>query len=106
MPFLDKIGWQICRLATASLLVVLPATTGWASGVDTPKPCSRQSTRQEKIDIGWTNSDSSPGDPTHNASKDGNSTAPLGTSRDDGYPNTTYTYSTGASATSSFCPTL
>jgi hypothetical protein len=49
MILLDKFGWQICQPIAIALLVG-SSVTGWASEAETLKPCTRQSTRQERED--------------------------------------------------------
>src|SRR5258708_6605278 len=49
MLLLDKFGWQICQPIAIALLVG-SSVTGGASEAETLKPCTRQSTRQERED--------------------------------------------------------
>src|SRR4029077_13245127 len=50
MLLVDKFGWQICRPVAIALLVGSSVNAGWASDAETLKPCTRQSTWQERED--------------------------------------------------------
>jgi len=47
---LDKFGWQICQPVAIALLVGSSVNVGWASDAETLKPCTHQSTWQERED--------------------------------------------------------
>jgi FlaA1/EpsC-like NDP-sugar epimerase len=48
MPLLENFGWQICQPVAIALLVGSSVNAGWASDAETLKPCTRQSTWQER----------------------------------------------------------
>src|SRR6266853_3948974 len=50
MLLLDKFGWQICQPIAIALLVSSSVNAGWASDAETLKPCTHQSTWQERED--------------------------------------------------------
>jgi integrase len=50
MLLLEKFGWQICQPVAIALLVGSSVNAGWASDAKTLKPCTRQSTWQERED--------------------------------------------------------
>jgi len=81
MLHLDKFGWQICQPVAIALLVA-SSVTGWASDAETPKPCTRHSTRQES---------------TWQEREDNHSSEPSGTSPAKKHP---------TSAAAGFCPAL
>ena len=50
MFLLGRFGWRTCQPLAIALLVGSSVNTGWASDAETLKPCTRQSTRQERED--------------------------------------------------------
>src|SRR6267143_1892855 len=50
MLLLEKFGCQICQLVATAVLVGSSVNAGWASDAETLKPCTRQSTWQERED--------------------------------------------------------
>src|SRR5467141_2120025 len=50
MFLLEKFGCQICQLVATAVLVGSSVNAGWASDAETLKPCTCQSTSQERED--------------------------------------------------------
>jgi hypothetical protein len=50
MLLFENFGWQICQPVAIALLVGSSVNSGWASDAETLKPCTRQSTWQERED--------------------------------------------------------